>query len=61
MKIIRRTLLVLLGKGGVGKSTVAANLAVSRAFVDIAQVLLGHQTSVHGVVSVDKESEEITA
>jgi len=46
MKTIRRKLLVLSGKGGVGKSTVAANLAVSLALAGKAVGLL--DVDVHG-------------
>ena len=46
MKTIRRKLLVLSGKGGVGKSTVAANLAVSLALTGKAVGLL--DVDVHG-------------
>jgi ATP-binding protein involved in chromosome partitioning len=46
MKTIRRKLLVLSGKGGVGKSTVAANLAVSLAQAGQAVGLL--DVDVHG-------------
>ena len=46
MKTIRRKLLVLSGKGGVGKSTVAANLAVSLALAGEAVGLL--DVDVHG-------------
>jgi len=46
MKTIRRKLLVLSGKGGVGKSTVAANLAVSLALAGKTVGLL--DVDVHG-------------
>lgn len=46
MKTIRRKLLVLSGKGGVGKSTVAANLAVSLAVAGKTVGLL--DVDVHG-------------
>jgi ATP-binding protein involved in chromosome partitioning len=46
MKVVRQKLLVLSGKGGVGKSTVAANLAMSLASAGKAVGLL--DVDVHG-------------
>lgn len=58
MERIRRKLLVLSGKGGVGKSTVAANLAVSLALAGKIVGLLDvdlHGPSIPKILGVDKE------